>query len=104
VVGCEPLTNIIRHNGRLRSRLLPSSWPPTLGTGQQRFQWTRGPGVFCVVAGVLGHAIYVATGASYATFAGAAHFSLIRSAWHRLISALTDAGRHDPSVDGSGRG
>ena len=32
------------------------------------------------------HAIYLATGASYATFADAAHVAFVRTAWHSIVA------------------
>ena len=42
--------------------------------------------VFYVVAGALVHAFYLVTGASYATFADAAHVSFVRTAWHAIVA------------------
>jgi hypothetical protein len=43
-------------------------------------------GVFYLVAGALVHAMYLATGASYATFADAAHVPFVRTAWHDIVA------------------
>jgi hypothetical protein len=43
-------------------------------------------GVFYLVAGAVVHAIYLATGASYATFADAAHVPFVRTAWHAVVA------------------
>jgi hypothetical protein len=43
-------------------------------------------GVFYVFAGAVVHAIYLATGASYATFADAAHVAFVRTTWHEVVA------------------
>ena len=43
-------------------------------------------GVFYVFAGAVVHAVYLATGASYASFADAAHVAFVRTAWHAVVA------------------
>jgi hypothetical protein len=43
-------------------------------------------GVLFLFAGAVVHAIYLATGASYATFADAAHVPFVRTAWHAIVA------------------
>jgi hypothetical protein len=43
-------------------------------------------GVLYVVAGAVVHAVYLATGTSYATFADAAHILFVRTAWHAVVA------------------
>jgi hypothetical protein len=43
-------------------------------------------GVYYVFAGAMVHVIYLATGASYETFADSAHVSFVRDAWRSLVA------------------
>jgi hypothetical protein len=43
-------------------------------------------GVYYVFAGALVNLIYLATGATFATFADSAHVSFVRDTWHSLVA------------------
>ena len=53
-------------------------------------------GVFYIVAGAVVHAIYLATGASYATFADAAHVTFVRTAWHATVAPHGSTAQRTP--------
>ena len=43
-------------------------------------------GLFYLIAGAVVNAIYLVTGASYATFADAAHVPFVRTTWHAVVA------------------
>jgi hypothetical protein len=60
---------------------IAAQWrPPALRVGRVTL------GVYYVAAGALVHAVYLATGESYATFADNAHVAFVRDTWRSLVA------------------
>jgi hypothetical protein len=57
------------------------------GSSQRALQVGRvALGLFYVGAGALVHAVFLATGTDYGTFADAAHVAFVRDTWHALVA------------------